>query len=204
MKILLVDDHPVVRAGLRTVLETAGFDVVGEAATGAKALDLAAHTQPDVVLCDLRLGEDMTGIDITRALTKTPAGPAVVVLTTYDRDSDLLGAIDAGALGYVLKDDPPERILEAIQAAAEGKMHLSPEHSARVMTQMRSTRSRLTPREEEVLTLVATGATNSDIADTLFVSESTVKTHLVHIFNKLGVTTRGQAVHAGREAGLLD
>lgn len=204
MRVLLVDDHPVVRAGLRAVLETSGLEVVAEAADGTEALELAAHTRPDVVLCDLRLGEGMSGIDVTRALTEEAGGPAVVILTTYDRDSELLGAIDAGALGYVLKDEPPDQIIEAIRSAAAGRVYLSPEHTTRVMAGMRSSRPRLTPREQEVLALVATGATNGDIADALFVSEATVKTHLVHVFEKLGVASRGQAVHAGRQAGLID
>lgn len=204
MRVLLVDDHPVVRAGLRAVLEASGIDVVAEAASGEEALELTEQLRPEVVLCDLRLGEGINGVEVTAALNAQAGGPAVVILTTYDRDSELLGAIDAGALGYVLKDEPPEQILRAIHAAACGKVHLSAEHTTRVMAGMRSNRPRLTPREREVLTLLATGATNSEIADSLFVSEATVKTHLVHIFEKLDVTSRGQAVHAGRRAGLID
>lgn len=203
MKVLLVDDHPVMRAGLRAVLEASGIDVVAEAATGAEALALAEHVTPDVVLCDLRLGEGMTGVDVTRQINEVPGGPAVVILTTYDRDTELLGALDAGALGYVLKDEPPEEIIRAIHSAAAGRIHLSPEHTTRAMAGMRTTRPRLTSREQEVLEHVATGATNREIADALFVSEATIKTHLVHVFEKLGVTSRGQAVHAARESGLI-
>lgn len=204
MRVLLVDDHPVVRAGLRAVLEASGIDVVAEAASGEEALELTEQLRPAVVLCDLRLGEGMNGVEVTAALNSRAGSPAVVILTTYDRDSELLGAIDAGALGYVLKDEPPEQIIRAIHAAASGKVHLSAEHTTRVMAGMRSNRPRLTPREREVLTLLSTGATNSEIADSLFVSEATVKTHLVHIFEKLDVTSRGQAVHAGRQAGLIE
>lgn len=204
MKVLLVDDHPVVRAGLRAVLEAGGVDVVAEAATGEEALELIGSTTPEVVLCDLRLGEGMNGVEVTAEVNKLPSPPVVVILTTYDRDSDLLGAIDAGALGYVLKDEPPETIIRAIHTAIAGKMHLSPEHTTRVMAGMRSSRPKLTPRELQVLRLLATGRTNSEIADDLFVSEATVKTHLVHIFEKLDVSSRGQAVHAGRQAGLVD
>lgn len=203
MKILLVDDHPVVRAGLRAVLEASGMHVVAEAATGEEALELVEHSKPDVVLCDLRLGEGITGVDVTREINKRPNGPAVVILTTYDRDSDLLGALDAGALGYVLKDEPPQEIIRALSSAAAGRIHLSPDHTTRAMAGMRSSRPRLTPRETEVLGLVATGATNSEIADSLFVSEATVKTHLVHIFEKLDVASRGQAVHTARDSGLI-
>src|SRR5690625_5505423 len=176
MRVLLVDDHPVVRAGLRAVLEASGIDVVAEAASGEEALVLTEQLRPGVVLCDLRLGEGIIGVEVTAALNAQAGGPAVVILTTYGRDSELLGAIDAGALGYVLKDEPPEQILRAIHAAACGKVHLSAEHTTRVMAGMRSNRPRLTPREREVLTLLATGATNSEIADSLFVSEATVKT----------------------------
>lgn len=204
MKVLLVDDHPVVRAGLRAVLEAGGVDVVAEAATGEEALELIGSTTPEVMLCDLRLGEGMNGVEVTAEVNKLPSPPVVVILTTYDRDSDLLGAIDAGALGYVLKDEPPETIIRAIHTAIAGKMHLSPEHTTRVMAGMRSSRPKLTPRELQVLRLLATGRTNSEIADDLFVSEATVKTHLVHIFEKLDVSSRGQAVHAGRQAGLVD
>ena len=204
MRVLLVDDHPVVRAGLRAVLEASGVDVVAEASTGEEALRLITAFVPQVVLCDLRLGSGMNGIEVTAEVNKLDSPPAVVILTTYDRDTELLGALDAGALGYVLKDEPPEVILQAIENAAAGTLHLSSEHTTRVMAGVRSNRPKLTPRELQVLELLGTGKTNSQIADTLFVSEATVKTHLVHIFEKLDVATRGQAVHAGRSAGLIE
>lgn len=204
MRVLLVDDHPVVRAGLRAVLEASGIDVVAEASTGEEALSLITTFAPQVVLCDLRLGEGMNGVEVTAEVNRLDSPPAVVILTTYDRDSELLGAIDAGALGYVLKDEPPEVILQAIRNAAAGRVHLSSEHTTRVMSGLRSDRPRLTPRELQVLGLLGTGQTNAEIADTLFVSEATVKTHLVHIFEKLDASTRGQAVHAGRSAGLIE
>ncbi len=204
MRVLLVDDHPVVRAGLRAVLEASGVDVVAEASTGEEALRLITAFAPQVVLCDLRLGSGMNGIEVTAEVNKLDSPPAVVILTTYDRDTELLGALHAGALGYVLKDEPPEVILQAIGNAAAGTLHLSSEHTTRVMAGLRSSRPKLTPRELQVLELLSTGKTNSQIADTLFVSEATVKTHLVHIFEKLDVATRGQAVHAGRSAGLIE
>lgn len=203
MRVAIVDDHPVVRAGLRALLESAGIDVVGEAASGEEALLLAERVRPQVVLCDLRLGAGLNGIETTARLTALEPTPAVVILSTYDRDSELLGAIEAGALGYVLKDEPPEKIVEAIRAAAAGQVHLAPELSTRVMQGLRSTRPRLTARELEVLRHAATGASNREIADELFVSEATVKTHLVHIFEKLDVSSRGQAVRTGRDLGLV-
>jgi DNA-binding NarL/FixJ family response regulator len=203
-RVLLVDDHPVVRTGLRAVLDAReGITVVGEAATGEEAITLAGHLVPDVVLCDLRLGPGIGGVAVTKALRALPHPPAVLILTTYDRDAEILGAIEAGAAGYLLKDVPPDTIVEAIRAAAQGGMFLPPELATRVVRGMRSTLPRLTERELEVLRLLATGASNKDIARTLFVTEATVKSHLVHIFTKLGVDSRARAIHVAQETGLI-
>lgn len=202
--VLLVDDHPVVRSGLRAVLDGTGtVQVVGEAATGEEALTLAAHLHPDVVLCDLRLGRGIDGIQTTAALRALDPAPAVLMLTTFDRDAEILGAIDAGAAGYLLKEFAPEVIIEGIQRAAVGDTVLTPDLASRVLKGMRSPLPKLTEREVDVLRLVATGAANKEIARALFVTEATVKSHLVHIFSKLGVDSRSRAIHVAQETGLI-
>ena len=201
--VLLVDDHPVVRSGLRAVLDGHGVSVIGEAATGEEAVTLAAHLRPDVVLCDLRLGDGIDGIGTTEQLRALDPAPAVLILTTFDRDAWILGAIEAGAAGYLLKDAEPEAILDGIRRAAAGDTVLSPGMASRVFRGMRNPLPRLTAREIEVLGLLATGATNAEIARTLFVSQATVKTHLAHVFQKLGVDGRSRAVHVARETGII-
>jgi DNA-binding NarL/FixJ family response regulator len=204
LRLLLVDDHPIVRAGLRALFTAeGGVEVVAEAATGEEAIALARHLNPDVVLCDLRLGEGMDGVETTRELRALESAPAVVILTTFDRDTEILGAVEAGAGGYLLKDAPPAEIVGANPTAAAGRLIFSPEHTARVVQVMRSPRVKLTDREFDVLRLLDTGASNREIAKQLFVTEATVKTHLVHIFDKLGVDGRSRAVAIARETGLL-
>lgn len=204
VRVLLVDDHPVVRTGLRAVLDAReGITVVGEAATGEEAITLAGHLVPDVVLCDLRLGPGMGGVEVTRELRALSRPPAVLILTTYDRDAEILGAIEAGAAGYLLKDVPAETIVEAIRTVAQGGMYLPPELATRIVRGMRSTLPRLTERELDVLRLLATGASNKDIARALFVTEATIKSHLVHIFTKLGADSRARAIHIAQETGLI-
>lgn len=201
--VLLVDDHPVVRSGLRAVLDTDDVQVIGEAATGEEALALTAHLHPDVVLCDLRLGAGIDGIQTTAALRALNPAPAVLILTTFDRDAEIRGAIEAGAAGYLLKEVDPELILDGIRRAAAGGMVLAPDLAARLLEGLRSPLPRLTDRETEVLRLLATGAANREIARTLFVTEATVKSHLAHIFTKLDVDSRSRAIHVAREAGLI-
>ena len=202
--VLLVDDHPVVRSGLRAVFSTRpGLEIVGEAATGEEAVVASGHLRPDVVLCDLRLGDGMDGVETTAALRALVPPPAVLLLTTFDRDSDILRAIEAGAAGYLLKDVSPDTIVQGIEAAARGEMVLAPELATRMMRGMRNPPPKLTERELEVLQQLAVGASNRQIAKALFVSEATVKSHLVHIFNKLDVDSRSRAVHAASVAGIL-
>lgn len=203
--VLLVDDHPVVRSGLRAVLDSdPAVEVAGEAATGEEAVTLASHLHPDVVLCDLRLGEGMDGIQTTKALRALEGPPAVLILTTFDRDAEILGAIEAGASGYLLKDVDPAAIIDGIHRAARGETVLAPDLTNRVLKGMRNPRPKLTAREIDVLRHLSTGASNKEVASALFVTEATIKTHLVHIFTKLGVDSRSRAIHVARETGLLN
>lgn len=202
--VLLVDDHPVVRSGLRAVIGAGeAVQVIGEAATGEEAIALAAHLQPDVVLCDLRLGAGIDGIETTAALRALDPAPAVLILTTFNRDAEILGTIEAGAAGYLLKDVAPEVIIEGIKRAAAGDMVLAPDLATRVLRGIRSPLPKLTSREIEVLRLLATGSTNKEIARVLFVTEATVKSHLAHIFTKLDVDSRSRAIHVAQETGLI-
>ena len=201
--VLLVDDHPVVRSVLRAVLESDSVHVVGEAATGEEAVALAAHLHPDVVLCDLRLGAGIDGVQTTAALRALEPAPAVLILTTFDRDAEILGAIEAGAAGYLLKDVAPDVIIEGILRAAGGDMFLAPDLADRVLRGMRNPLPKLTEREVEVLRLLATGAPNKEMARALFVTEATVKSHIAHIFTKLNVDSRSRAIHLAQETGLI-
>lgn len=202
--VLLVDDHPVVRTGLRALFEhNDDVEVIGEAASGEEAITLAGHLHPDVVLCDLRLGPGIDGVATTAAIRAQRPAPAVIILTTFDRDVEILRAIEAGAAGYLLKDVSPQTIVSSLREAAAGGMVLAPEMAQRVVDGMRQPRLRLTEREIEVLKLLDTGASNKEIARTLFVTEATVKTHLVHLFAKLNVESRAKAVTLARETGLI-
>ncbi|GAA1318578.1 response regulator [Leucobacter albus] len=202
--VLLVDDHPVVRSGLRAVLDTGGrVTVIGEAATGEAAIALAEQLRPDVVLCDLRLGAGIDGIQTTAALRELDPAPAVLILTTFDRDAEILGAIEAGAAGYLLKDVAPEVIVEGIERAAAGDMYLTPDVAARVLQGVRDPLPKLTDREIEVLRLLSTGKANKEVAKALFVTEATVKSHVAHIFTKLDVDSRSRAIHLAQETGLI-
>jgi DNA-binding NarL/FixJ family response regulator len=202
--VLIVDDHPVVRDGLRGMF--AGdpqFTVLGEARTGVEALTLAQAVRPDVVLMDLRMPE-MDGVTAIRALREQAPSARVLVLTTYDTDSDVLPAIEAGATGYLLKDAPRDELFRAVRAAARGESVLSPTVASRLMGQLRTpAKEPLSQRELQVLGLIARGTTNREAAARLFISEATVKTHLLHIYAKLGVNDRAAAVAAAFDRGLL-
>lgn len=205
VRVLVVDDHPIVRGGVVALLRTQpDLEVVGEAATSAEAIARGVDLAPDVVLCDLRMGAGADGVDVTRALRGDGDGPAVVILTTYDHDVDIVRAVEAGAAGYLLKDAAPEAIVEAVRVAAAGGIVLDPQQEQRVVATMRTRRAELSAREREVLGLVAQGLSNREIARSLFLSEATVKTHLIHVYDKLGVDSRTAAIAAGRAAGLLD
>ncbi|MCB5169558.1 response regulator transcription factor [Streptomyces bambusae] len=195
IRLLLADDHPVVRAGLRAVLDTEpDFAVVAEAATAERAVELAAAEPVDVVLMDLQFGAGMHGSEATAAITARPGAPRVLVLTTYDTDADILAAVEAGASGYLLKDAPPEELAAAVRTAAAGQSALAPAVALRLMDRMRTPAESLTKRELEVLQLVADGLSNQQISKKLFLSQATVKSHLVHIYAKLGVDSRTAAV----------
>jgi DNA-binding NarL/FixJ family response regulator len=204
IRLLIVDDHPVVRDGLRGMFTGAdGFEVVGEAGDGAQGVLLAESLRPDVVLMDLRMPE-LDGVAAIRRLTALGAPCHVLVLTTYDTDSDVLPAIEAGATGYLLKDAPRDELFRAVRSAARGDAVLSPSVASRLMGRVREpAQEPLSGRELEVLGLIARGATNREAAGKLFISEATVKSHLLHIYAKLGVNDRAAAVATAFERGLL-
>lgn len=204
IRLVLSDDHPVVRAGMRALLEAEpDLHVVAEASTAEEAVSLATTPGVDLVLMDLQVPGRLQGVDATRRIRATPGAPRVLVLTNYDTDADILGAIEAGASGYLLKDAPPGELVAAIRAAAAGESALAPAVASRLDASQRSADQRLTVREAEVLALVAAGSTNREIGQALFLSEATVKSHLVHIFTKLGVGSRTAAVAKARELGAI-
>ncbi len=204
IRVMIVDDHPVVRNGLIGMFAgDTDFEVVGEASDGAEAVRRARAIAPDVILMDLRMPE-MDGVSAIAALTAAGVPARVLVLTTYDTDGDVLAAIEAGATGYLLKDAPPNDLFKAVRAAAGGETVLSPTVATRVVGQMRApVQEPISQRELEVLELVAQGASNRDAAARLFISEATVKTHLMHIYGKLGVNDRAAAVAEAFNRGLL-
>ncbi|MFD9939387.1 response regulator [Nonomuraea sp. NPDC059023] len=204
IKLLIVDDHPVVREGLRGMLDgDPGLDVVGAASSGDEAVVRAREMAPDVVLMDLRMpGGD--GVSATGRILADRPGVRVIVLTTYESDQDIVRAVEAGAAGYLLKDTSAEDLVAAVYAAARGETVLSPSVATKLVTRMRGpVQQALTPREAEVLALVARGLTNAEVGRRLFISETTVKTHLLRIFGKLGVSDRTAAVTTAMERGLL-
>ncbi|GAA1559058.1 response regulator transcription factor [Kribbella hippodromi] len=201
ISVALVDDHPVVRAGVRALLEgQEDLSVVGEAPDANSAEQLVAAFHPDVVLMDLNLGAGAGGAEATARLRALPDPPYVLVLTTYDTEADIMSAIDAGASGYLLKDAPPEDLFRAIRGTARGETVLAPAVAARLM---RRSGPSLTEREVEILTLLASGKSNRDLAKLLFVSEATVKSHLAHIYSKLEVDNRAGAVNRAIEQRII-
>jgi len=218
--LLIVDDHPVVRDGLSGMFAAPEFKVLGQASDGAEAVRLAEALRPDVILMDLRM-PGMDGVAAITELASRGIAARVLVLTTYDTDSYVLPAIEAGATGYLLKDAPSAELLRAVRAAANGEAVLAPSVAARLMSHVRapsgsaaggaggpagaddSGAETLSAREVEILELVAAGTTNREAAARLFISEATVKTHLLHIYAKLGVSDRAAAVAEGFNRGLL-
>ncbi len=205
IRVLIADDHPIVRSGIASVLASqADFEVVGEAEDGARAVDLAASLAPDVVLMDLRMPV-LSGVEATAAIVGARSATKVVILTTYVTDGEVLRAIEAGAVGYLLKDVPHEELFRALRAVAGGGRYLAPAVTERLMAHwQKPSASVLTEREVEVLRWVARGASNKRIAMELGITEPTVKAHLVHVFEKLGVENRTSAVRVAAERRLID
>jgi DNA-binding NarL/FixJ family response regulator len=204
IRLLIVDDHPVVRGGLRGMFTgDPGFVVVGEAGNGVEAVERAQALHADVVLMDLRMPV-MGGVEAIQQLRESAPAVRVLVLTTYDTDDDVLPAIEAGAIGYLLKDAPREELMRAVHAAFQGDAVLSPSVARRLIGQVRQpAQEALSERELDVLRLIAGGANNREAAAQLFISESTVKTHLLHIYEKLGVRDRAAAVSEAYKRRLL-
>src|SRR5690554_2784172 len=200
IRLIIADDHPIVRAGLKALFESEeDVAVVAEAATADQAVAAAERERPDLVLMDLQFGSTAgtpTGADATRRIRALEGAPYVLVLTNYDSDADILSAVESGASGYLLKDAPPHELVAAVRAAAAGESALAPVIASRLLDRMRAPQVSLSSREMEVLQHVAAGKSNSAIAGELFISETTVKSHLAHIFTKLDVTSRTAAILA--------
>jgi len=206
IRLVIADDHPIVRAGLTALFSLEpDIEIVAEASAPDEAVELAERLSPDVVLMDLQFGsnETATGADATRSIRALDAAPYVLVLTNYDSDADILSAVEAGASGYLLKDAPPHELIAAVRAAAAGESALAPVITSRLLDRMRAPQISLSNREIEVLELVAAGKSNTDVANELFISDTTVKSHLAHIFSKLDVSSRTAAVSAARRRGIL-
>lgn len=202
--LIVVDDHPVVRDGLQGMLSgQPDIEVVGEAVNGREAMEMALRLEPDVILMDLRMPE-MDGVAAIEGILAERPGANILVLTTYDSDEDIVRAMEAGATGYLLKDAPRQELFRAVRAAARGESVLAPTVAARLMDYMRSpAEETLSPREVAVLSLVAQGASNREVGEELHISVATVKTHLVHIYEKLGVDNRTAAVTAALERRII-
>jgi DNA-binding NarL/FixJ family response regulator len=204
IRVLLVDDHPVVRAGIEGILNSQpDIEVVGEASDGIEAICLNQTLQPDVILMDLQMPA-MDGVTAIKAIHEQANPPHILVLTTYDTDADIVQAIQAGATGYLLKDTPREDFFAAVRRVAQGESVLTPVVASRLMAHIRApAEEQLSGREIEVLTLVSQGHSNQAIAKQLHISTATVKTHLIHIYGKLGVSDRTAAVTTALEKGIL-
>lgn len=204
IRVVLVDDHSVVRSGLRALLDTEpDLSVVGEAGDRDTAIDQVGRMRPDVVLMDLNLGSGPGGAATTRELLALEHPPRVLVLTTYDTEADIIAAIDAGASGYLLKDAPPDEVFRAVRATARGETVLASRVASALLKRASTPGPLLTAREVQIMELLASGASNSELADELMVSVATVKTHLTHIYDKLEVDSRAGAVARAIELRII-
>ena len=205
IRVLVADDHPIVRSGIASVLASqADFAVVGEAADGAEAVSMAARLGPDLILMDLRMPV-RGGVSAIEEILKERPAVRVVVLTTYATDGEILRAIEAGAVGYLLKDVPHDELFRALRAVARGERYLASVVTERLMARwQQADRTALTEREVDVLRCVARGSSNKQIAAALGITEPTVKAHLVHVFEKLGVENRTSAVRVGLDRGIIE
>lgn len=204
IRMLIADDHPVVREGLVGMLAAQpAFEVVGVAEDGDMAVAMYRDLTPDVVLMDLQM-PGLDGVGAIQQIKSEAQAANILVLTTYDSDADILRAIEAGATGYLLKDTPRDDLFRAIRAAASGESVLAPSVATRLMTRMRApAQEKLSAREIEVLEWVAKGYSNKEVAKALHISTATVKTHLIHIYNKLGVDDRTAATTTAIERGII-
>ena len=205
IRVLVADDHPVTRSGIASVLSTQpDFEIVGEAATGADAVAEAAHLDPDIILMDLRMPV-LSGVSAIEAILSASPETRIVVLTTYATDAEILRAIEAGAVGYLLKDVPHDELFHALRAVVRGERYLAPFVTERLIARVQQRgRPGLTQREADVLRCVAGGSSNKAIAATLGITEPTVKAHLVHVFEKLNVENRTAAVRVALARGLIE
>lgn len=211
LRVVIVDDQALMRTGFRMILESADIDVVGEAENGLAAISVVATTNPDVVLMDIRMPE-LDGVEATRRIVESETTARVLILTTFDLDEYVYSALRAGAAGFLLKDTPPEKLIEAVQIVADGDALLAPSITRRLVADFAANAPSSTPvrgldelteRETEVLQEMARGLSNAEIATELFVGETTVKTHVGRVLMKLGVRDRVQAVVLAYESGLI-
>ena len=203
IRVMVADDHPIVRGGIVALLTAAGdIEVVAEASDGVEAVRLAGEHLPDVILMDLRM-PGLDGDEATARILSAHPSTRVVILTTYESDASILTAIEAGASGYLLKAAPQEEILAGVRSVARGEVALAPSIAAMLVQRVARPTVGLSPRETEVLALVGQGSSNPEIARALHLSEATVKTHLLHVFEKLGVSDRTRAVTRAMELGIL-
>lgn len=204
IRVMLIDDHPVVRAGLRSILDSfTDIEVVAEAPDGRGITgETLRELGVNVVVSDIQMPH-MDGITLTKQLAQDPASPPVLILTTYDTEADIVAATQAGAIGYLLKDAPEQALHDAVIKAARGQQTLAPEAAGALMNRLSRPREALSSREIEILKELESGATNRQLAATLFISEATVKTHLVHIYQKLGVDNRTAAITEARLQRLI-